>query len=81
MAEELVRRVPARARPTAPGPRFSDAELWVTPEDYATATEAIDRASRTLHGAARPPRSEGTIKVAFSAALFEMEPGPDPDAA
>jgi len=60
--------------------RFTDAELWVTPDDYATVTEAIDRASTTLHGAARPPRSEGTIKVAFSAALFEMEAGPAPDA-
>ena len=79
MAEELVRRS-RLARTDRARSRFSDAELWVTPEDYATATEAIDRASTTLHGAARPPRSEGTIKVAFSAALFEMEPGPDPDA-
>ena len=79
MAEELVRRS-RLARTGRVRSRFSDAELWVTPEDYATVTEAIDRATLTLHGAARPPRSEGTMKVAFSTALFEMDPGPAPDA-
>ncbi len=79
MAEELVRRS-RLARTGRVRSRYSDAELWVTLEDYATVTEAIDRATRTLHGAARPPRSEGTMKVAFSVALFEMDPGPGPDA-
>jgi DNA-binding transcriptional ArsR family regulator len=78
LAEELVRRA-RLARPARDRSQFSDAELWVSPEDYAAAAEALSLASRTLHGAARPPRSEGTIRVAFSAALFEMEPRPDGD--
>ena len=75
MAEELARR--ARLSRGGPRSQFSDAELWVSPEDYATAAEALNVAARTLHSAARPPRSEGTIRVGFSAALFEMEPALD----
>jgi hypothetical protein len=72
MAEELVRR----ARLTKVGGArggFTDAELWVTPEDYAAVEEALTTASSRLHEAARPPRTEGTIRVSLTAALFEME--------
>jgi len=72
LAEELVRRV-RHARPDHPG-HYSDAELWVTPEDFEAAREAMTTASSILHGGARPPRTEGTIRSGFTAALFEMEP-------
>ena len=74
MAEELVRRV-RLAQPGRPG-HYRDAELGVTPEDLTTVRDALGRASTTLHGAARPPRSEGTVRVGFTAALFEMVTGP-----
>ncbi len=70
MAEELVRR----ARLAVPGKRalFTDAELWVGPEDLAAVQAAAFEASTRLHDAARPPRTEGTHRVALTLALFEM---------
>jgi DNA-binding transcriptional ArsR family regulator len=73
MAEELVRRM-RRSRTGGARAWSTDAELWVTPEDYESASNAIYEASATLHDGARPPRTEGTIRVGFTAALFEMEP-------
>lgn len=68
-AAELVRRVGDYAgRPGS----FTDAELWVSEEDYLAVHAALLEASRRLHSSARPPRTEGTIKVAMTAALFEM---------
>lgn len=74
MAEELVRR----ARTIRVGnvrSHFSDAELWVSPDDYRAVEEAVTAASLQLHRAARPPRTEGTMRVSLTSALFEMEPG------
>ena len=74
MAEELVRR----ARTIRAGrvrSQFSDAELWVSPDDYRSVEEAVTAASLELHRAARPPRTEGTIRVSLTAALFEMTSG------
>lgn len=69
MAAELVRR--AGEWDERPG-SFTDAELWVSEEDYLAVRASLQEASQRLHACARPPRSEGTIKVALSAALFEM---------
>jgi hypothetical protein len=71
MAEEMVRRehlseVGTRAH-------FTDAELWVSPEDYAEVEAAITAASVALHAAARPPRTEGTVRVSLTTAMFRME--------
>ncbi len=70
MAEELVRRV----RLAVPGrhSQFTDAELWVEPEALATVQAAALEATTRLHDAARPPRTEGTSRVAMTLALFEM---------
>ena len=70
MAEELVRRV-RLAHAARPG-HFSDAELWVAPEDFEAAREALGTASGVLHSRARPPRTDGTIRTGLTAALFEM---------
>jgi DNA-binding transcriptional ArsR family regulator len=69
MAAELVRRV---GRWGDRAGTFTDAELWVGEEDYEAARALLLEASGRLHDAARPPRTEGTIKVAMTAALFEM---------
>ena len=71
MAEEMVRR----AHLSAAGTRshFTDAELWVSPEDYAEVEAAITAASVALHAAARPPRSDGAVRVSPTAAMFRME--------
>ena len=74
LAEELVRRV-REALPGRAG-HYTDAEVWVTPEHFETAREALGRASSLLHDGARPPRTEGTIRAGLTAALFEMRPDP-----
>lgn len=74
LAEELVRRV-RHADPQRPG-HYSDAELWVTPEEFEAAREALGQASSILHSRAQPPRSDGTIRTGFTAALFQMHAAP-----
>jgi DNA-binding transcriptional ArsR family regulator len=70
MSAELVRRVEQWG--DRPG-SFTDAELWVSEEDYLAVRASLQEASDRLHASARPPRTEGTIKVAMTAALFEMK--------
>jgi hypothetical protein len=75
MAAELVRRVGEwGGRPGS----FTDAELWVSEEDYEAVRASLLDAANRLHASARPPRTEGTLKVAMTAALFEMRPADDP---
>lgn len=78
MADEQVRRV--RQSAGTPG-HFSDAELWVEPAVLASALATLRETSATLHDHARPPRTVGTIRVGFTAALFEMAPDPDAERA
>jgi DNA-binding transcriptional ArsR family regulator len=73
MAEEMVRR--AHLSQTGTRSHFTDAELWVSPEDYAQVEAAITQASVALHAAARPPRTDGTVRVSLTAAMFRMEAG------
>ncbi len=70
VTDELRRRVTHHVPST--DSHFTDAELWVSPEDWAAAEELVTRASHLLHGNARPPRSEGAIHVNMTAALFRM---------
>jgi len=76
MAEELVRR--SRESQVGSRAHYSDAEVWVSPEDYLAVMDQIHAASMALHGAARPPRTEGTVRVNLTAALFEMQAGQTP---
>ena len=69
MAEEMVRRHGERRRKGV----FVDAELWVDPEVWQEAHELVVRASELLHGAAQPPRTEGTWQVNMTAAAFRMD--------
>lgn len=69
VANELVRR----AQDVQPGPgAMCDAELWVTPEVWKQVTDQAAAASRLLHDHAQPPRTEGTIHVNATMALFLM---------
>ncbi|WP_432477087.1 ArsR/SmtB family transcription factor [Nocardioides sp. GXQ0305] len=70
IAEEMVRRM-RLTDPDRPG-HSTDAELWVTPEDFEAVRDALGEASSILHGRARPPRTEGTIRVGLTTALFQM---------
>lgn len=77
MAEELVRRV-RQVEPSTFG-HYTDAELWVTPEDFEAVRASVTAASTRLHESALPPRSAGTRRVGLTIALFEMQPGPTKD--
>lgn len=71
MADELVRRS-SRRSPAGAG-SFTDAELWVDPQVWAEVTALVEKASRLVHAEAQPPRSQGTVHVNMSAALFAMD--------
>ncbi len=71
MAAELVRRTSDACG--TPG-NFTDAELWVTPAVFEEVRALLKECSDRLHGAARSPRAEGTVKVALTSAIFEMNP-------
>jgi DNA-binding transcriptional ArsR family regulator len=49
-----------------------DAELWVSPQDWAEARQAITIAATVLHDRARRPREQGTVHVSATAVMFPM---------
>lgn len=65
---ELERRLAT----AAPGGWVSDLEGWVDPEAWARARALLREASRVLHDANRPPRTEGTVHVSFTAMTFDL---------
>ncbi|MBM7790695.1 helix-turn-helix domain-containing protein [Tenggerimyces flavus] len=70
VADELVRRVQFLAK----GPSsYTDAELWIDEDDWAQAIRLSEEASTLLHKRAHPPRTEGTIHVNATVAMFRME--------
>lgn len=76
IAQELVRR---SAQWTGGPGIVTDAELWVSPDSWTECVDLVAQASRLLHGAARPPRTDGTLRVNMSTALFAMAEAGDPD--
>jgi len=73
LATELVRRSRQR-RPEARG-ITTDAELWVEEDVFLDARDRIGEATQRLHRAAKPPRTEGTVRVSATVSMFEMEEG------
>ena len=70
MAQELVRRFARRERPGS----LTDAELWVAPEVFERVRSMVHEAATLLHAEARPPRTDGTVPVAMTAAVFRLSP-------
>jgi DNA-binding transcriptional ArsR family regulator len=70
MAGELVRRSTHRGGGT-PG-TTADAELWVPTDAWQRVVDSVQAAMVDLHRAAAPPRTEGTVHVAATVALFRM---------
>jgi DNA-binding transcriptional ArsR family regulator len=71
LGTDLERRTLARAQRTRAS--SSDLEGWVDPEVWAEACALAERASALLHDANRPPRTEGTVHVSFTAIAFQMD--------
>lgn len=70
LAAELRRRTVQRQN-GVPG-LSTDAELWVDPDVWDQFRDAVRAASATLHREAKPPRTEGTVRVSATVALFVM---------
>lgn len=73
LASELVRR--SRLRRSDRRGATTDAEVWVEPHVWDDVRTRVDQAMHDLHVQAHPPRSEGTIRVSATVALFEMDDG------
>ncbi|MGW5366563.1 helix-turn-helix domain-containing protein [Actinopolymorpha pittospori] len=72
MAQELARRG-RHCAPTQHLPRLhTDAELWVDPEDWARAVALVREAADLLFRRAHPPRTQGTVHVDATLAMFGM---------
>jgi DNA-binding transcriptional ArsR family regulator len=52
---------------------YTDAALWVDPEVWQEVLDRLHEASRLLHEAARPPRTDGTIHANLSLFAFRLE--------
>lgn len=74
LAAELVRRDAQRKRGT-PGVS-ADADLWVDPQVWQQVFAQVKQAAMLLHREAVAPRTAGTVRVAMTAALFELEQDP-----
>ena len=73
VADELRRRA-RLVRPTKGRMHLTDAEFWVDPAEWAQLRSLVDDVSERLHRAARPPRSEGAIRVSATYVMFELQP-------
>jgi DNA-binding transcriptional ArsR family regulator len=67
-----LRERSSRRSATSPGLTV-DAELWVRPEDWLAARDAVADATARLHEQARPPHEPGTVRVATSVLMFPLE--------
>lgn len=72
IAQELLRRTSQRIDGTA---QFVDAELWVAKETWDRTVLAFREASIALHAAAQPPRTDETVRVNVTCALFMLGDG------
>ena len=80
-ATEMVRRYALHVSGLPGQATYTDAELWVHPDVWRDLVTATGEASKRLHDAAQPPRTDGTVRVSMTAALFRMRPDdPQPGA-
>ena len=70
MADALLRRL--RDRRTGATSHLTDAELWLEPDDWQRALDLVMEASVLVHGRAKPPRTEGTVRANLTVAAFQM---------
>jgi DNA-binding transcriptional ArsR family regulator len=50
----------------------SDADLWLTPEQWLDARKRLHDLTAEMHDQARPPRTPGTVPVGLTLLAFEM---------
>jgi DNA-binding transcriptional ArsR family regulator len=71
----LAAAMQERSAEAGEGPSTTtDADLWVAPATWRRVVTLVGEASALLHAAAASPRSEDTIRVSMTAALFPIKP-------
>ena len=70
LVDELRRR--SDERDQAEPSLTVDAELWVTPEDWQAARQAVAVATIRLHEQAKRPHADGTVRVSTTVVMFPM---------
>lgn len=70
VTSELLRRF--AFRDTTASQTNCDAEVWVDPQAWGQVRSMVAEAAVLLHASARPPRTEGTVHVNMTTALFTM---------
>ncbi len=73
LAAELERRFRLRGPGRA---NLTDAEMWVPTQVWDEVFGLVEQASTLLHAQALPPRTDGTVHVNMTAAMFEMGESP-----
>lgn len=73
----MAAAVPARFVDRERGEKgsYTDADLWVDPQVWNEVLGLVERASRLMHGSARPPRTAGTVRANLSVAAFRLQAG------
>ncbi len=57
----------------------TDADLWLTPEQWRDARKRLHDLTAELHELAAPPRAAGTVPIGLTLMAFEMQGrGPEP---
>ncbi|HWM04407.1 MAG TPA: ArsR family transcriptional regulator, partial [Actinophytocola sp.] len=56
----------------------TDADLWLTPEQWSAARDRVHDLMTELHELARPPRTPGTVPIGVTLLGFEMRPATGP---
>ena len=70
MSAELLRRL--AFRDPSMSQTSCDAEVWVDLQAWSQIRSMVAEAAVLLHESARPPRTEGTVHVNMTTALFSM---------
>ncbi len=72
LSTELRRRSAGASPLPGLSPLVADAQLWLTPSDWAELRRGLDLEVRRIHELAKAPHSTGTVCVSVSAAAFEV---------
>lgn len=76
LTEAFIANLRRRAAERAPDSAavLTDAELWLTPAQWADARERLAEFMTELHHLARPPHAPGTVPVGATLMAFELRP-------
>jgi DNA-binding transcriptional ArsR family regulator len=81
LVEAMITNLRERVAAWRPGSdaAVTDADLWLTPEQWRDARKRLRDLTAELHELAAPPRAAGTVPIGLTLMAFEMQGrGPEP---